>query len=72
LIIFLTGLKEIAHKKGVSVIATIHQPSQSTFYMFDTLVLLVGGRIAYWGPTKEAVSYLSSSNEIEIPPRVAG
>ena len=35
---------------GVTVIATIHQPSAAAFYTFDRLLLLNRGQICYQGP----------------------
>lgn len=40
-----------------TVIATIHQPSQQTFDLFDTLLLLAKGRVIYFGPVAECVGY---------------
>ncbi|KAG0728523.1 Protein white [Chionoecetes opilio] len=43
----LTGL-------GKTVIATIHQPSSEVFAMFDRLLLLAEGRVAFLGTVQEA------------------
>ncbi|XP_050723017.1 protein white-like isoform X2 [Eriocheir sinensis] len=43
----LTGL-------GKTVIATIHQPSSEVFAMFDRLLLLAEGRVAFQGTVEEA------------------
>lgn len=43
-------------------IATIHQPSPKVFFLFDKLVLMAMGRIIYFGPTKNVVSYFASSS----------
>ncbi len=64
------ALQRIAHDKGVTVIATIHQPSQLVFQKFDTLVLLVGGRIAYWGAASDAARHLHSVAGLEQNPNV--
>nr|UOU03352.1 ATP-binding cassette subfamily G-like 1 [Brachionus rubens] len=45
---------------GKTVICTIHQPSSQTFEMFDTLILLAEGRLAYLGPSSAAPQYFSS------------
>lgn len=42
------------------IIASIHQPSSSTFQQFDKLCLLSGGRTCYFGPISNAVSYFSN------------
>jgi len=65
-------LKRIAKKKGVTVVATVHQPSQAVFDKFDSLVLLEeGGRVVYWGPTEGAVPYVMETLGIEPPPNTA-
>lgn len=45
-----------------TVVATIHQPSSDVFALFDWLLLLSEGKIAYYGPTKDAVTYFSKLN----------
>ncbi|CAF0727424.1 unnamed protein product [Brachionus calyciflorus] len=42
---------------GKTVICTIHQPSSQTFEMFDSLVILAEGRLAYLGPNNQAPNY---------------
>ena len=44
---------------GKTVIATIHQPSSSTFALFDRLILLMDGYVIYQGPAKEAADYFT-------------
>jgi ABC-type multidrug transport system ATPase subunit len=44
-----------------TVICTIHQPSQQTFDLFDTLLLLAKGRVIYFGLVREAVEYFAGS-----------
>jgi ABC-type multidrug transport system ATPase subunit len=44
-------------KQGKTVISTIHQPSSQIFEKFDTLILLAEGRVAYIGPSKDAVQF---------------
>jgi hypothetical protein len=39
--------------------------------LFDTLVILVGGKVAYWGAAKEAIGYLSNVTGKEVPRRIA-
>lgn len=39
------------------VIASIHQPSTTTFELFDKLLLLSGGRTCYFGPTGNVSQY---------------
>jgi ABC-type multidrug transport system ATPase subunit len=42
------------------VIASIHQPSASTFALFDKLLLLSGGKPQYFGPVNSLGGYLES------------
>ncbi|KAG1675328.1 hypothetical protein FOA52_016002 [Chlamydomonas sp. UWO 241] len=50
---------------GVTVCATIHSPSQYCFNLFDRLMMLVKGRIVYFGVTGEA-----AASAIELCPKV--
>lgn len=42
------------------VIASIHQPSTSTFQLFDKLLLLSGGKSHYFGPVSEVGGHFDS------------
>lgn len=42
------------------VIASIHQPSTSTFQLFDKLLLLSGGKSHYFGPVRDIGPYFES------------
>jgi ABC-type multidrug transport system ATPase subunit len=53
------SLKKLA-QSGRTVIATIHQPSSEIFNLFDQLILLADGRIAYFGPREESIDYFAS------------
>jgi ABC-type multidrug transport system ATPase subunit/ABC-type multidrug transport system permease subunit len=47
-------------KNGRAVVLTIHQPRSNIFKMFDKLLLLARGRIAYFGPAKDASAYFGA------------
>jgi ABC-type multidrug transport system ATPase subunit len=47
-------------RSGVTVISSIHQPSSQIFELFDDLLLLDEGNVAYFGPTADSVSFFSS------------
>ncbi|KAJ5160868.1 uncharacterized protein N7482_007872 [Penicillium canariense] len=49
--------KELARANNIIIIASIHQPSTTTFQLFDKLLLLSGGRSCYFGPVVNVVSY---------------
>lgn len=53
-------IKDIAKKHDLIVIASIHQPSTSTFAMFENLPLLSQGGTAYSGPVSEVKPYFDS------------
>jgi len=53
-------VKDIAKKHNLIVITSIHQPSTSTFAMFDKLLLLSQGATAYSGPVSEVQPYFES------------
>ncbi|OJJ85347.1 putative ABC transporter [Aspergillus glaucus CBS 516.65] len=52
-------VRELAKANNLIIIASIHQPSTSTFQLFDTLLLLSGGRTCYFGPIKQIEPYLA-------------
>eukprot|EP01114_Cavostelium_apophysatum_P012545 TRINITY_DN2833_c0_g1_i4.p1 TRINITY_DN2833_c0_g1~~TRINITY_DN2833_c0_g1_i4.p1 ORF type:complete len:1333 (-),score=277.19 TRINITY_DN2833_c0_g1_i4:35-4033(-) len=54
-------------KRGRTIICTIHQPRSAIFYMFDQVMLLSKGDIAYFGPANRILSFFKEQN-YEIPP----
>lgn len=46
-------LKGLA-KSGRTIVCTIHQPSSELYAMFDKLLLMAEGRIAFLGTPEEA------------------
>ena len=55
----ISHLKSVAQQYNLVVVASIHQPSTSTFALFDRLLLLSQGKTCYFGPLKHAQSYFS-------------
>ncbi|XP_047342652.1 ABC transporter G family member 9-like [Impatiens glandulifera] len=53
-------LWELAHAGGRTIVMTIHQPSSRLFYMFDKVILLSEGNLAYFGKGNDAMKYFSS------------
>jgi len=43
--------------KGKTVICTIHQPSSEVFAMFDKVLLVAEGRVAFLGTTQDAFAF---------------
>lgn len=50
------------------VISSIHQPRSNIFSMFSSLLLLNGGRPAYFGAAGDVIEYMSKSARLELPP----
>lgn len=44
-------------KDGTTICATIHSPTQFCFQLFDSLMMLVRGRIVYFGPTGDGATF---------------
>ncbi|KAF4626159.1 hypothetical protein G7Y89_g12004 [Cudoniella acicularis] len=53
-------VKEVAKKNNLIVIASIHQPSTSTFQLFDRLLLLSGGKPHYFGSVEGVEGHFGS------------
>ncbi|KAL4862775.1 hypothetical protein BDV12DRAFT_206988 [Aspergillus spectabilis] len=49
--------KEIAKVNNIIIITSIHQPSTTTFQLFDKVLLLSSGRTCYFGPITNVQSY---------------
>ncbi|XP_064110769.1 protein scarlet-like isoform X3 [Macrobrachium nipponense] len=52
-------MKDMA-ARGKTILCTIHQPSSEVFAMFDKLLLLAEGRVAYMGSSSGALEFLDS------------
>ncbi|KAK1999922.1 ABC transporter [Colletotrichum falcatum] len=50
-------LSKVAKRNNLIVIASIHQPSTSTFNLFDKLLLLSGGKTHYFGPVNGVATH---------------
>ena len=51
-------LKGLA-SKGKTIILTIHQPSSEIYGLFDKLLLMAEGRVAFLGSTREAAEFFA-------------
>eukprot|EP00529_Nitzschia_sp_RCC80_P002293 CAMPEP_0113480212 /NCGR_PEP_ID=MMETSP0014_2-20120614/21752_1 /TAXON_ID=2857 /ORGANISM="Nitzschia sp." /LENGTH=1932 /DNA_ID=CAMNT_0000373621 /DNA_START=203 /DNA_END=6001 /DNA_ORIENTATION=- /assembly_acc=CAM_ASM_000159 len=59
-LLVMKSLKHLVDKDSVTVVSVIHQPRKFIFDLFDSLVLLgVGGRMVYHGPTDKAEAYFN-------------
>ncbi|KPM46008.1 hypothetical protein AK830_g531 [Neonectria ditissima] len=50
-------LRNVARRNNLIVVCSIHQPSTSTFNLFDKLLLLSAGRPQYFGPVASIAEY---------------
>lgn len=46
--------------QGRTIIMSIHQPRYSIYRLFDTLTLLVSGKMVYHGPAPNALDYFAN------------
>ena len=53
----------------IIVIASIHQPSTTTFQMFDSILLLAAGKTAYYGPISRIETYFAAIG-FPMPPHI--
>ncbi|KEF61061.1 uncharacterized protein A1O9_02626 [Exophiala aquamarina CBS 119918] len=53
-------ISEVTKKHKLIVIASIHQPSTTTFELFDKLLLLSHGKTCYFGPVQEVDAYFGN------------
>lgn len=49
--------------QGRTIIMSIHQPRYSIYRLFDTLTLLVSGKMVYHGPAPNALDYFANIGE---------
>lgn len=54
------GMLKALAEDGHTVVCSVHQPRGSIFEMFDDIVLLSEGAVAYAGPAKEALDYFAA------------
>ncbi|TKR67959.1 hypothetical protein L596_024026 [Steinernema carpocapsae] len=52
-------LKKLAHS-GKTIICTIHQPSTQLYSMFDKVLYLAAGRVAFMGEPKRAIDLMAA------------
>ncbi|XP_069178587.1 protein white-like isoform X1 [Procambarus clarkii] len=49
-------------ERGKTIISTIHQPSSEVYAMFDRVLLMAEGRVAFLGSTDEALKFFNNLN----------
>ncbi|KAJ6090362.1 hypothetical protein N7486_009177 [Penicillium sp. IBT 16267x] len=50
-------VKQLTRESNIIIIASIHQPSATTFQLFDKLLLLSAGRTCFFGPVSNIGEY---------------
>jgi len=55
-------MKDLA-QSGRTIVTTIHQPREEIFELFDDLLVMDQGRVAFQGPPKAAIPYLNKEAE---------
>lgn len=60
-------LKDIVRSGDCTVICTIHQPQSKIFNLFDDLILMKSGQIAYQGKAIDAINYFEKKG-FPFPP----
>ena len=53
-------LKKLARQENQAIVATIHQPSSQLFHLFDKVLLLCSGKMAYFGDVPGCQSFFDS------------
>ncbi|KAK0160941.1 hypothetical protein PV328_008291 [Microctonus aethiopoides] len=56
-------LKALA-ARGKTIIATLHQPSSELFALFDKILLMAEGRVAFMGTSEEAYTFFKSMGAV--------
>jgi ABC-type multidrug transport system ATPase subunit/ABC-type multidrug transport system permease subunit len=60
-------VKELAVKRGIAVIMTLHQPRTDILDLLDDILLLAAGKTLYFGPTSAALNHFYDLG-FKIPP----
>lgn len=61
-------LRRIADEKGISIVVTIHQPSQKVYAMFDQTLYLKTGKLVWFGPAHPGSARHFLPKEVETDP----
>ena len=54
------SLKQYATSNGRIVLMTIHQPQYALLQLFDSIILMARGRMAFFGPVAQALDHFAS------------
>lgn len=56
----MAAVRNLANQ-GITTLCTIHQPSSTVFNLFDSVILLAGGRMVYNGPVDQVADHFVNS-----------
>ncbi|GBG26845.1 ABC transporter ATP-binding protein, putative [Hondaea fermentalgiana] len=66
-LVLVKSLHNLAHKAGVNIIMTIHQPRREIFQLLDDVTILVRGKIIFHGTPLDAADFFEVSiDEVNI------
>jgi ABC-type multidrug transport system ATPase subunit len=65
---YVSSLRSLTNYARISTAVALYQAGENLYRQFDKVMLIDGGRLAYFGPTTEAVEYFKSLGFVQ-PPR---
>lgn len=65
---YVQSLRSLTNMAQVSTLVALYQAAESLYRLFDKVVLIEGGRCAYYGPMDKAKAYFEDLG-FECPPR---
>ncbi|ORY29492.1 P-loop containing nucleoside triphosphate hydrolase protein [Rhizoclosmatium globosum] len=61
------SIRDMARRRNCTVVCSIHQPSPSTYALFDQVLFLARGNTVYYGPNKGPEAAYFKTVGLEIP-----
>lgn len=65
---YVQSLRSLTNTASVSTLVALYQASENLFNLFDKVILIEGGKCAFFGRTEEAKAYFENMG-FECPPR---
>ncbi len=65
---YVQSLRSLTNTANVSTLVALYQASENLFNLFDKVILIEGGKCAFFGRTEEAKAYFKNMG-FECPPR---
>jgi ATP-binding cassette subfamily G (WHITE) protein 2 len=60
-------VKKLTEETGITVVSTIHSPTPYAFNLFDDIMILLRGRVAYFGPNGPAAKEFFERTNPDAP-----